>query len=338
MRIDLHTHFLPPEWEDWGAKYGGNRWPRLEHCDACSANMMVGDRLFRRVTDQCWSPERRMEAMDRLGIGMQVISPVPVMLCYWAEPEPCRAFARLQNEYCAKIVSDHPGRFRGMATVPLQDTGLAIDELRHAVEKLGFRAVEIGSFPGGRELDSPEVFPFFEACRDLDVSVFVHPADAVIGKERMGDYYMPNISGNPLETAHAITRFIFGGVPERLPGLRVCFAHGGGAFPYILARVAHGWTVREEPKANIARSPREYARELWYDSLVLAPENLHFLIGQVGDDRVTIGTDYPFRLGEEDPVRFLDSCALDPAVQKKIETGNALAFLGIGGRGAGARR
>jgi aminocarboxymuconate-semialdehyde decarboxylase len=331
MHIDLHTHFLPPDWEDWAAKFGGNRWPRLEHCDACTANMMVGDRLFRRVTDQCWSPERRIADMDRLGIAKQVISPVPIMLCYWAEAEPCRAFSRLQNEYCAKVVADRPDRFGGMATVPLQDTGMAIAELCHAVETLGLRAVEIGSFPGGRELDDPAVFPFFEACVDLDVAVFVHPADAVIGKERMGDYYMPNISGNPLETAHAITRFIFGGVPERLPGLRICFAHGGGAFPWILARVEHGWTVREEPKANIVKSPREYAKGLWYDSLVFTPENLNFLIGTVGGDRVTIGSDYPFKLGEEDPVGFLDRCGLDAAARRAIGRDNALAFLGGGG-------
>jgi aminocarboxymuconate-semialdehyde decarboxylase len=327
-RIDLHTHFLPPDWEDWSAKYGGNRWPRLEHCDACSANMMVGDRFFRAVTDNAWSPERRMEEMDQLDISKQIISPTPIMLCYWAEPEAARAFSRMQNEYCAEVVAKYPDRFGGMATVPLQDPDMAIAELRHAVENLGLRAVEIGSFPGGRELDDPDIFRFFEACVDLDVSVFVHPADALIGKERMGDYYMPNISGNPLETAHAITRFIFGGVPERLPKLRICFAHGGGAFSWILARVEHGWNVRKEPKEYITKSPREYAKGLWYDSLLFQPENLHFLIDVVGSDRVVIGSDYPFKLGDLDPRAFFDRCNLDDAMRRAIEYENALAFLG----------
>lgn len=329
MRIDLHTHFLPPQWEDWASKYGGDRWVRLEQLDACSANMMIKDRVFRRVTDQCWSPERRMEDMEGLGIDVQVISPVPVMLSYWAEAKACQAFARMQNEYCAEIVAKHPDHFRGMATVPLQDTGLAIAELRHAVENLGLRAVEIGSFPGGRDLDSPELFPFFEACVDLGVAVFVHPADGILGKERMGDYYLPNIVGNPLETAFAITRFIFGGVPKRLPDLRICFAHGGGAFAYVLGRVTHGWSIRDEPKQHIDKPPLDYARTLYYDSLTHSAKNLHYLIDTVGGDRVVMGSDYPFALGEKDPVAFLDSCQLDAAVQSAIEDANARRFLGI---------
>ena len=328
MRIDIHTHFLPPEWEDWTTKYGGDRWVRLEHLDACSANMMIKDRVFRRVTDQCWSPERRIEDMDALGIDIQMISPVPIMLAYWAEAEACQAFARMQNDYCAEVVAKHPTRFQGMATVPLQDTGLAIAELRRAADQLGLRAVEIGSFPAGRDLDSPELFPFFEACCDLGVSVFVHPADTIIGKERMGQYYLPNIAGNPLETALAITRFIFGGVMERLPALRICFAHGGGAFVYILGRVHHGWTIRDEPKEFIANPPIDYARKLYFDSLTHSPENLRYLIEALGHDKIVIGSDYPFAMGEADPVAFLETCDLEPAVIAAIEGTNALAFLG----------
>lgn len=329
MRIDLHTHFLPPDWEDWASRYGGERWVRLEHLDACSANMMIKDRVFRRITDQCWSPERRMEDMAGLGIDMQVISPVPIMLSYWAEAKACQAFARMQNEYCAEIVSQHPDRFRGMATVPLQDTDLAIAELRHATENLDLRAVEIGSFPGGRDLDDGALFPFFEACVDLGVAVFVHPADAILGKERMGEYYLPNIVGNPLETAFAITRFIFGGVPDRLPDLRICFAHGGGAFAYVLGRVTHGWSIRDEPRQHVRKPPLDYARTLYYDSLTHSAKNLRYLIDTVGGDRVVIGSDYPFALGEKDPVAFLDSCRLDTAVQSAIEDANARRFLGI---------
>ena len=328
MRYDLHTHFLPEGWEDWGAKYTGNRWPRFERCDACSANIMVGERLFRHVTDQCWSAERRIEDMDRLGIDVQVISPVPVMLCYWAEPEAAQAFARLQNEYCAGIVAAHPDRFRGMATVPLQDPPRAIAELRRAVETLGLRAVEIGTFPGGRDLDSPELFPFFEACVDLDVSVFVHPAGAVVGQDRMGDYYLPNIVGNPLETAMAITRFILGGVAERLPGLRICWSHGGGAFAFVLGRLTHGWDIRDEASANAPHAPVEYAKRFFYDSITHSPDNLHFLIDKVGPGQVVIGSDFPFGMGEKDPVGFLDSCDLTPQVREGIEHHNALRFLG----------
>lgn len=329
MRYDVHTHFLPDGWEDWGSKYTGNRWPRFERCDACSANIMVGERLFRHVTDQCWSPEKRIEDMARLGIDVQVISPVPVMLCYWAEAKAAQAFARMQNAYCAGIVSRHPDHFLGMATVPLQDTDLAIAELRHAVEVLGLKAVEIGTFPGGRDLDSAELFPFFEACADLGVSVFVHPAGAVVGQERMGDYYLPNIVGNPLETAMAISRFILGGVAERLPGLRVCWSHGGGAFAWVLSRLTHGWSIRDEARVNAPKTPAEYAKTFFYDTITHSPETLHFGLETFGTGQYVIGSDFPFGMGEKDPVAFLDSCGLDPAVRAGIDRHNAERFLGL---------
>jgi aminocarboxymuconate-semialdehyde decarboxylase len=329
VRYDLHTHFLPNGWEDWGAKYTGNRWPRFERCDACSADIMVGERLFRHVTDQCWDAEKRIADMERLGIDVQVISPVPVMLCYWAEANAAQAFARMQNGYCADIVSRHPDRFKGMATVPLQDTGLAIAELRHAVETLGLKAVEIGTFPGGRDLDHPDVFPFFEACADLDVSVFVHPAGQVVGQERMGDYYLPNIVGNPLETAMSISRFILGGVAERLPNLRVLWSHGGGAFAFVLGRLTHGWNIRDEARAHATKAPIEYAKTFWYDTITHSPDALHYVLDALGNDRMVIGTDFPFGMGEKDPVGFLDRCNLDPSVRKMIEHANAERFLGI---------
>jgi aminocarboxymuconate-semialdehyde decarboxylase len=176
MRIDLHTHVVPERWEDFASRYGGGRWPRLVRRDAGRATIMTGDAVFREVTDRSWQPERRIEDMDRLGIDRQVLSPPPVMFCYWAEAPAGRAFARLQNENVAAIAADHPRRFVGMATVPLQDTGLAIDELRYARERLALRAVEIGTCPAGRDFDDPAIFPFFAACRDLGMAVFVHPA------------------------------------------------------------------------------------------------------------------------------------------------------------------
>ncbi len=216
---------------------------------------MTGDRFFRDITDQAWSPDRRIEDMDRLGIDRQVLSPPPVMLCYWAEARAGQAFARMQNEYLADVAARYPARFVAMGTVPLQDPGLAVKELRHARERLGLRAVEIGTCPGGRDLDDPALFDFFAACRDLDVALFVHPATPLIGAERMTRYYFPLIVGNPLETALAISALIFGGVLERLPGLRICFAHGGGAFPFTLARLDHGWAVRPEGPGAIPRHP-----------------------------------------------------------------------------------
>jgi len=327
MRIDVHTHVVPPRWDDFASRHGGGAWPRLVPRDDCRATIFTGEAFFRDITDQAWSPARRIEDMDRLGIDRQALSPPPVMFCYWAEPKAAQAFARMQNEHVADVAARHPARFTGMATVPLQDVGLAIDELRHARERLGLRAVEIGTCPAGRDLDDPELFPFFQACRDLDVAIFVHPATPLAGGERMKTYYFPLIVGNPLETALAISKLIFGGVLERLPDLRICFAHGGGAFPFTLARLDHGWKVRPEGPAAIPRPPAEYARRLYFDSLTLSPENLKFLIARFGADRVVIGSDYPFDMGDADPAASIAAAELDDRSRAQVESETAKRFL-----------
>jgi aminocarboxymuconate-semialdehyde decarboxylase len=329
MRIDVHTHVVPARWDDWAARFGGGSWPRLVGRDACHATIMTGDRFFRDIDDRAWDATRRIEDMDRLGIDVQALSPPPVMFCYWAEAKAAQAFARLQNENVAAIAARHPRRFLGMATVPLQDPALAVAEVRHAREGLGLRAVEIGTCPAGRDFDDPVLFDFFVACRELGVAVFVHPAAPLIGQERLTKYYFPLIVGNPLETALAISKLIFGGVLERLPDLRICFAHGGGAFPFTLARLNHGWRVRPEGAAAIPREPREYARRLYVDSLTLSAANLRFVLEALGPERVVVGSDYPFDMGEADPAGFLAGASLDAAVRTGIEHGNAVRFLGL---------
>jgi aminocarboxymuconate-semialdehyde decarboxylase len=329
VRIDLHTHLVPEGWEDWAARFGGAQWPRLVRKDACRATLMTGDKVFRDIDDRSWNPSRRLEDMDRLGIDRQALSPPPVMFCYGADARANAAFARVQNENVAAVAARHPGRFTGMATVPLQDVDLAVKELRHCRERLDLRAVEIGTFPGGRDFDDPALFPFFEACAALDVAIFVHPANPLIGQERLGKYYFPLIVGNPLETALAISKLIFGGVLERLPALRVCFAHGGGAFPFTLARLDHGWKVRPEGPAAIPRPPREYARRLYFDSLTLSAANLRFIVEQFGAERVVIGSDYPFDMGADDPVGALAEAHLPAAAREQIEGLTASRFLGL---------
>lgn len=328
MRIDLHTHFVPEGWEDWASRYGGGNWPRLVRHDACRATIMTGAQFFREVTDQSWSPARRIEDMDRLGIDRQALSPPPVMFCYWADAKACQAFARMQNENVAAIAARHPDRFIGMATVPLQDPALAIEELRVARERLGLRAVEIGTCPAGRDFDDPALYPFFEASRDLGMAVFVHPATPLAGQERLTKYYFPLIVGNPLETALAISKLIFGGVLERLPDLRICFAHGGGAFPFTLGRLNYGWSIRPEGPAAIPKEPREYARRLYFDSLTHSAANLRFLVQEFGAERVMMGSDYPFDMGAPDPVASVAAAELPPAARVAIEGGNAARFLG----------
>ena len=189
--------------------------------------------------------------------------------------------------------------------------------------------MEIGTCPGGRDFDDPELFPFFAACRDLGMAVLVHPATPLVGQERLTRYYFPMIVGNPLETAVAISKLIFGGVLERLPDLRICFAHGGGAFPFTLGRLDHGWAVRPEGPAAIPKAPREYARRLYFDSLTHSPANLRFLVAEFGADRVAMGSDYPFDMGSADPVSAVAEAGLDAAAAALVEGGTAAKFLGL---------
>lgn len=328
-RIDVHTHIVPERWEDWASRYGGGKWPRLVHHDACRATIMTGDQFFRDVDERSWRPERRVEDMDRMGIARQALSPPPIMLCYWAEPKPAAAFARMQNENVAAVAGRHPDRFTGMSAVPLQDVGLAIEELAYGRERLQLRAVEIGTCPAGRDFDDPELFPFFRACRDLGVAVFVHPATPLVGQERLTKYYFPLIVGNPLETALAVSKLIYGGVLERLPDLRICFAHGGGAFGFTLGRLNYGWSVRPEGPKAIPKEPREYARLIYFDSLTHSPANTRFLVEQLGRDRIVLGSDYPFDMGSPDPVASLGEADLPPETRAAIETANAIRFLGL---------
>ena len=327
MRTDLHTHIVPPRWEDFAARYGGGRWPRLVPEADCRGTLMTGDQFFRAIDERSWNPARRLEDMARLGIDRQAVSPPPIMFCYWAEAKAAQAFARMQNEFIASVAAEYPARFVGMATVPLQEPPAAVEELRYAREVLNLRAVEIGTCPGGRDFDDPALFAFFEACAELGVAVFVHPASPLAGQERLTSYYFPLIVGNPLETALAISKLIFGAVLERLPRLRICFAHGGGAFPFTLGRLNHGWHVRPEGPAAIPREPREYARMIWVDSLSHGSDNLRFIVQQLGADRVVIGSDYPFDMGFDDPVAALADSGLGADVQDRIANDNARAFL-----------
>ncbi len=290
---------------------------------------MTGDKPFRKLTDNSWDPAARVADMDQLGIAVQALSPPPVMFCYWADPTAAAAFARMQNENIASIVVRHPQRFLGMATLPMQDIDLAIAELRHARERLDLRAAEIGTCPGGRDLDHPDLFRFFEACRDLDVAVLVHPAAPLLGKERLEAYYFPTVVGNPLETAFAISRLIVGGVIARLPALRLCFAHGGGAFPYTLGRLERGWKTRAEINTAISESPRHYARKLFIDTLTHDPALLRFLVEQGWGSQLVVGSDYPYKLGDEDPRATLDAAGLNPEIRRAIESENARRFLGL---------
>jgi aminocarboxymuconate-semialdehyde decarboxylase len=288
---------------------------------------MLGEQEFRHVTDQCFAPVRRIADMDREGIGRQLLSPIPVLFCYWGSPQATAEFASMQNDFIAQAAAAQPDRFFAAGTVALQAPGLAIRELER-ISSMGFRAVEIGTNVEGRYLDDPPVVEVLEAASELGLAVFVHPWDA-IGEERLKAYYLPHMVALPAETAAAIARLIFSGVLDRLPKLRIGFAHGGGNFVPLLARIDHGFEVRPEAKVAITQPPSTYLHRLFFDSITHDPELIQMLCRRVGSRRVMLGSDYPFDMGVQHPVNLLDQAALSKWDRENILYRTAEQFLGL---------
>ena len=329
LKIDLHTHILPYTWPDLREQYGYGGFVQLEHYRPGCARMVVDGAVFREIGENCWDPERRLEEMERAGVAVQVLSTVPVMFSYWAKPEHGLHLSRILNDHLADLVVRYPTRFVGLGTIPLQAPDLAVRELERCVRELGFAGVEIGTHVNAWNLDEAALGSVFQCAADLGAAVFVHPWD-VAGAERMPKYWLQWLVGMPAETALAICSVIFGGVLERLPSLRLCFAHGGGSFIGTLGRIEHGFRARPDLVAvDNKRSPRDYLGRFYLDSVVHDADALRQLIRMVGAERVALGSDYPFPLGEAVPGALIGSLGeLDAATKDRLLAGTALEFLG----------
>ncbi|WP_039961531.1 amidohydrolase family protein [Brevibacillus sp. BC25] len=328
MRVDFHTHIIPEDLPNLAERFHGERWPVLHRTCTCGANIMVGGKVFREVTDQVWDPQKRIHDMQQEGVDMQVLSPIPVTFSYWALAAEAEVMARIQNDFIAETVNQHPNHFIGLGTVPLQDTEAAIREMDRCMHELGLRGIEIGTNVNGNNLDDPGLIPFFEMCQTWDVPLFVHPWET-LGRERMPRHNLMYTVGMPSETALAAASLILGGVIEKFPRLKICFAHGGGSFPYILPRLDQGWKVWPHLRLT-DQPPSVYAKQFYFDSLTYDPLNIQYMIKRFGENKIMMGSDYPFLLRETPPGEVIDHTLELTDGQKRALLGeNALRFLNI---------
>lgn len=329
--IDCHTHILGEEAMRRIAKESPKVAPVMDRrgdpaCKLAIDGVVVQNPFPREL----WDAEQRLRDMDANGVDVQVLAPTVFTFFYEREPELALACAALQNDEIAAEIKRHPGRFLGLAGVPLQAPELAAGELKRAMQGLGLQGAMIGSNVNGRNLDDPALEPFWAAASTLGAFIFVHPHAGAAG-ERLGGYYLKNLVGLPFETTIAGASLVFGGVLERHPGLKICLAHGGGFLPYQAGRFRHGSGVRPEARINLAHPPEDSIGRLFYDTILHSGTTLAFLIASAGADHVLLGSDYPFDMGNLDCVARVEELTLPAADRDLILGGYAARVLGSRG-------
>ena len=322
--IDIHCHVRTPECEPLVSDLYR---PELEPFDLYGGVSTVYNREhFSAIAPKLTDTEERLADMDRMGVDVQAISVAPPQYYYWTEPDLGARLSRMENERLAELCRAHPDRFVGLGTVPLQDTAATLKELDHLSGELGFTGIEICTNVLGADLDSERLRPFWERVADLDLLVVLHPHGFTQG-ERLGDYYLVNVIGNPLDSTVAVSRLIFSGLFERHPDLRLVVVHGGGYLPFYAARMDHAWQVRPEAREHLPHAPSSYLERLHFDTVVFDPADVTHLVRRYGADHVLLGTDYPYDMGETDPVGLVGRAPELSADERALVLGGNAARL-----------
>jgi aminocarboxymuconate-semialdehyde decarboxylase len=327
--IDIHNHFFPRTWPDLSARYGTPDWPCIRHTEAGKADIMLGDRFFRQIYSGCWDAEVRLAEMDRDGIDMQVISATPVLFAYDRPANQALDCARIFNDAALELCAQGKGRLKSFCQVPLQDADAACKELTRCM-RAGHLGVQIGNHVGEKNLDDEGIVTFLHHCANEGAAVLVHPWE-MFGQSRMPKYMMPWTVGMPAETQLGIVAMILGGAFDRLPrNLRICFAHGGGSFTFLLGRLENAWKHHPVAHGSCEMPPRRYLDRFYVDSAVFDERALQFLVETMGPERVTLGSDYPFPLGEHGIGSLIRSSQLAATTKEWLLGRNAAEFLGLG--------
>jgi aminocarboxymuconate-semialdehyde decarboxylase len=326
--IDIHTHIVPERFPAYAGKGRDVPWPAMAEAHACHRHVMISGKVYRTVADGSWSVPRRIEAMGAMRVARQALSPMPELLSYWLPLEDGKALIRYLNEQIAEMVALAPQRFVGLGAVPLQDVDSAILELDFVLKKLNFAGVEIASHVNGVSIGDARFEPFFAAAESIGAAIFVH-ALRPAGQDRIVGAFAEQAVCFPGDIALAAASMITGGIAARHPKLRIAFSHGGGALSMLLPRLVHAWNAIPKAKESLAESPAVYARRFFYDALVFDPAAVRFVIDRFGSSQVCIGSDYPFNMGDNDPLGTVEKTGLDAAVVAAVRSGNARRFLAL---------
>jgi aminocarboxymuconate-semialdehyde decarboxylase len=333
--IDVHCHYSPPAFTQLAADTLKSEFAILPgEGDEGDTLVRYGRRIdfLHGELSGLMALDERVARMDAIDCAVQAISP-PTFFAFYEQPADVGAYlASAINDQLLDAVGRHPDRLVGLVTLPLQDAAAAVRELERVSSNPAVRGVILGSSIGGMQLDDPSLWPFYEAAADLGSAIFIHPASSdLAGADRMQEYFLHNLIGNPTNTTLAAARLIFGGVLTRYPDLRVCLAHAGGYLPWALGRLTRGHETHAEARVNTDEPPEEQARRLYVDTIAHSPRSLEYVVGLFGRDRLVCGSDFPFGIGDEDPRADVEALALDADLRHAVFRGNALRFLGLDG-------
>lgn len=325
--IDMHSHFLPESWPDLTDKFSTPNWPWLKHTAPGKAMVMKGSEEFRPVSAAVWDPEVRLADMDRNGIDVQIMSATPLLFSYGRPSEQAAEVSRIFNDLALDICARGKGRLKALCQVPLQDTDLACTEVSRAMTD-GHLGVQIGNHVGNKDLDDDGILTFLHHCADIGAPVLVHPWD-MMGAARMHDHMLPWLVGMPVETHLSITTLILSGALQRLPKtLKLCFAHGGGSFAFLLGRIDNAWKHRDIVRKHCPELPSSYTDRFYVDSAVFDEKALDLLVAVIGADRIMLGSDYPYPLGEQNIGQLVrNSPTLDDKTKAGLLGVNAQKFF-----------
>ena len=324
--IDVHCHVVPENFPPYAGRTANVPWPSMAEAHACHRHVMIQGKVYRTVSDGCWSAPRRIEAMGGMGVTRQAISPMPELLSYWLPLEDAKVMVRFLNDQIAAMISLAPERFIGLGAVPLQDVDSAIREMEHCLGSLKFSGVEVASHVNGTSIGDPRFAPFFAAAERLGAAVFVH-ALRPAGQDRIVGAFPEQAVCFPGDIGLACASMITGGIAAKHPRLRIAFSHGGGVMSILLPRLVHAWKMIPKAKESLTESPDVTARRFYYDELVFSPSAVAFVLNTFGKTQILVGTDYPFALGDFSPLQTMAD--LDQETVAAISSTNARRFLGL---------